>query len=122
MPQLCLLSQRKEYNALTRSRHGGYGDNLMGQGSEKHPLPLGLDLKNWLLVIWHQAVLKVNLMIENTSSRNMTIPPKAIVCQLNVANQIHKLVEPSIVNLASQVCKDMSMNLDNLSPGQLWLG
>ena len=38
--------QRKEIYALTKIRHVGYGVNLMGEVSEKHPLPLGLDLKN----------------------------------------------------------------------------
>ena len=38
--------QRKEIYALTKMSHVGYGVNLMGEVSEKHPLPLGLDLKN----------------------------------------------------------------------------
>ena len=42
--------QRKEIHALTRINHGGYGVNLMGDVSEKHPLPQGLDLKNSYLI------------------------------------------------------------------------
>ena len=38
--------QRKEIYALTKIRHGGYGVSLMGDVSEKHPLPQGLELKN----------------------------------------------------------------------------
>ena len=38
--------QRKEIHTLSKITHGGYGVNLMGEVSEKHPLPLGLDLKN----------------------------------------------------------------------------
>ena len=38
--------QRKEIHALTKIRHGGYGVNLIGEVSEKHPLSQGLKLKN----------------------------------------------------------------------------
>ena len=34
-------------------------------------------------------------MLENTTRRNITIPAKAIVCQLNLTNQIPKLLLPS---------------------------
>ena len=34
-------------------------------------------------------------MLENTTRKNITIPAKAIVCQLNLANQIPKLLLPS---------------------------
>ena len=90
-------SQRKEIHALTKISHGGYGVNLMGEVSEKHPLPQGLDLKNSYCDLTPGSV-KVNLMIENTTNRNITIPGKAIVCQLNLANKIPKLLLP-ICNL-----------------------
>ena len=38
---------------------------------------------------------KVNLMIENTTNKNITIPAKAIVCQINLANKIPKLLLPT---------------------------
>ena len=38
---------------------------------------------------------KVNVMIENTPRKNITIPAKAIVCQLNLANKIPKLLLPT---------------------------
>ena len=66
----------------------------MGEVSEKHPLPLGLDLKNSYCDLIPGSA-KVNLMIENTTSRNITIPAKAIVCQLNLANKIPKLLLPT---------------------------
>ena len=34
-------------------------------------------------------------MIENTTNRNITIPAKAIVCQLNLANKTPKLLLPT---------------------------
>ena len=104
--------QRKEIHALTKIRHGGYGVNLMGEVSEKHPLPLGLDLKNSYCDLTPGSA-KVNLMIENTTNRNITIPAKAIVCQLNLANKIPKLLLPT--------CKpeEKSDEHDNFSPSQV---
>ena len=86
--------QRKEIHALTKIKHGGYGVNLIGEVSEKHPLPQGLDFKNSYCNLTPGSA-KINLMLENTTRRNITIPAKAIVCQLNLANQIPKLLLPS---------------------------
>ena len=86
--------QRKEIHALTKIRHGGYGVNLMGEVSEKHPLTLGLHLENSYCDLTPGSA-KVNLMIENTTNRNITIPAKAIVCLLNLANKISKLLLPT---------------------------
>ena len=86
--------QRKEIHALTRIKHGGYGVNLMGEVSEKHPLPQGLDFNNSYCDLTPGSA-RVNLMIENTTNKNITIPAKAIVCQLNLANKIPKLLLPT---------------------------
>ena len=84
----------------------------MGEVSEKHPLPLALDLKNSYFDLT-QGSAKVKLMIENTTNRNITIPAKAIVCQLNLANKIPKLLLPT--------CKpeEKSDEHDKFSPGQI---
>ena len=79
---------------MTKIKHGGYGVNLIGEVSEKHPLPQGLDLKNSYCNLTPGSA-EVNLMLENTTRRNITIPAKAIVCQLNLANQSPKLLLPS---------------------------
>ena len=63
----------------------------MGEVSEMHLLPLGLDLKNSYCDLTPGSA-KVNLMIKNSTNRNITIPAKAIVCQLNLANKIPKLL------------------------------
>ena len=60
--------QRKETHALTKIKHGGYGVNLMGEVSEKHPLPQGLELKNSYCDLTPGSA-KVNLMIENTTRK-----------------------------------------------------
>ena len=57
---------------------------------------------------------KVNLMIENTTSRNITIPAKAIVCQLNLANKIPKLLLPTCD--PEDESKEFDTGLDNIFP------
>ena len=87
-------SQRKEIHALTKIKHGGHGVNLIGEVSKKHPLPQGLHLKNRYCNLTPGSA-KVNLSIENTTRKNITIPAKAIVCQLNLANKMPKLLLPT---------------------------
>ena len=74
-------------------------------------MPLGLELKNSYCELTSGSA-KVNLMIENTTSRSITIPAKAIVFQLNLANQIPKLLLPT--------CKpeDKTEEHDNFPPSK----
>ena len=108
-------SQRKEIHALTKIKHGGYGVNLIGKVSEKHPLPQGLDLKNSYCNLTPGSA-KVNLMLENTTRKNITIPAKAIVCQLNLANQIPKLLLPS--SSPEEVLIDIDNEVDRFAQSQ----
>ena len=110
------VGQRKEIHTLTKIRHGGYGVNLMGEVSEKLPLPQGLDLKNSYCALTPGSA-KVNLMIENSTNRNITVPAKAIVCQLNLANKIPKLFSPTC-KPADKSEKHINEQ-DNFSPGQV---
>ena len=84
----------------------------MGEVSEKHPLPLSLDLKNSYCDLTPGSA-KVNLMIRNITNRNITIPAKAIVCQLNLANKIPKLLLPT------RKPEEKSDEHDNFSPSQV---
>ena len=88
----------------------------MGEVSEKHPLPQGLELKNSYCDLTPGSA-KVNLMIENTTSRNITIPARAIVCQLNLPNQIPKILLPTC-NLPEDKSEIQNDKLDNFSPSQ----
>ena len=103
--------QRKEIHALTKIRHGGYGVNLIGEVSEKHLLPQGLQLKNSYCDLTTGSA-KVNLMIENTTNRNIVIPARAVVCQLNLANKIPKILMPTCNDDKPDVDKadDFSVN------------
>ena len=89
--------------------------NLMEEVSEKHPLPPGLDLKNSYCDLTPGSA-KVNLMIENTTNRNITIPAKAIACQLNLANKIRKLLLPTCK--PEEESAEHDHKLDNFSPCQ----
>ena len=107
--------QRKEIHALTKIKHGGYGVNLMGEVSEKHPLPQGLELKNSYCDLTPGSA-KVNLLIENTTRKNITIPAKAIVCQLNLANKIPKLLLPT--SNPEEELTETDTGFDNFSQSQ----
>ena len=107
--------QRKEIHALTKIRHGGYGVNLIGEVSEKHPLPQGLHLKNSYCDLTPGSA-KVNLLIENTTNRNITIPAKAIVCQLNLANKIPKILMPTCNENKPE--NGVRSKIDDFSPSQ----
>ena len=85
----------------------------MGEVSEKHPLPQGLKLKNSYCDLTPGSA-KVNLMIENTTKTNITISAKAIVCQLNLANKIPKLLLPT--SDPKDELKEVDTELDNFFP------
>ena len=62
--------QEKEIHDLTKSKHGGYGVNLIGEVSEKHPLPQGLELKNSSCDLTPGST-EVNLMIVHATKKNI---------------------------------------------------
>ena len=105
-------------------KHGGYGVNLMGEVSEKQPLPQGLEMKNSYCELTPSSA-KVNLLIENTTRKNITIPAKAIVSQLNLANKIPKLLLPTnnpeeeLTETVSEFdnCSQSKADLDDLDLG-----
>ena len=86
-----------------------------GRVSEKHPLPQGLELKNSYCDLTAGSA-KVNLMIENTTRKNITIPAKAIVCQLNLANKIPKLLLPT--SNPEEELTEADIGFDNFSQSQ----
>ena len=88
---------------------------LMGEVSEKNPLPQGLKLNNSYCDLTSCSA-KVNLMIENTTRKTITIPAKAIVCQLNLANKIPKLLLPT--SDPEDESNEVDTGLDNFPPSQ----
>ena len=103
--------QKKEIHALTKIKHGSYDVNIMGEVSEKHPLPQGLELMNSYCDLTPGSA-KVNLMIENTTRKNITIH----VCQLNLANKIPKLLLPT--SDPEDESNEIDTGLDNFPPSQ----
>ena len=98
--------------------HGTYHVNLMGEVREKHPLPQGLELKNSYCDLTPGSA-KVNLLIENTTRKNITIPAKAIVCQLNLANKIPKLLLPT--SNPEEELTEADIEFDNFTQSQAYL-
>ena len=66
-----------------------YGVNLIGEVSEKHPLPQGLQLKNSYCDLTPGSA-KVNLMIENTTNKNVVIPARAVCVSIESSKQNSK--------------------------------
>ena len=106
--------QRKEIHALTKIRHDGYGVNLIGEVSEKHPLKL---TNSYCALTPGSA--KINLIIENSTNKNIVIPARAFVCQLNLANKIPKIFMPTCNDDKPDVDKavDFSVNHFDLDDG-----
>ena len=103
---------------MTKIRHDGYGINLIGKVSEKHPLPQGLNLKNRYCDLT-PGCAQINLLIENTTNQNITIPDKAIVCQLNLANNIPKIL---LSTCNENEPEGQDRKSDDFSPSQADLG
>ena len=78
-------------------------------------MPQGLDLKISYSNLTPGSA-KVNLMLENTTRKNITIPARAIVCQLNLANQIPKLLLPT--SSPEEELIDIDNELDKFSQSQ----
>ena len=83
--------ERKEIHGFTKIQHGGYSVNCMSEPAIDHSLPTGLKLQTG----YRQLSLgscRVSTGIDNLSDKDITIPAKAIISQLNLANKIPKLV------------------------------
>ena len=85
--------ERKEIHGLTKIKHGGYSVNCMSEPAIGHSLPTGLKLQACYSQI-SPGSCRVSTVITNLSDRDITLPAKAIISQLSLANKIPKLVYP----------------------------
>ena len=82
-----------EIHGITKIKHGGYSVNLSSEASSNHPLPKGLKNVNAYCNL-SPGSSRVNVMVENTGVKDVKLPAKAIICQLQLANIIPKLLFP----------------------------
>ena len=91
-PPLCVVrttkpitiyaGERKEIHGLTKIKHGGY--SAIG-----HSLPTGLKLQAGYSQL-SPGSCRVSTVIDNLSDKDITLPAKAIISQLSLANKIPK--------------------------------
>ena len=78
-------------------------------------MPQGLELKHSYCDLTPGSA-KVKLLIESTTRKNIIITVKAIVCQLNLANKIPKLLLPTSNN--EEELTEADIEFDNFFQSQ----
>ena len=83
--------ERRKIHGITKIKHGGYSVNCMNEPAIGHSLPTGLKLQAGYSQL-SPGSCRVSTVIDNLSDKDIIIPEKAIISQLNLANKIPKLV------------------------------
>ena len=83
----------KEIHGLTKIKHGGFAVNCISEPAIGNNLPKGLKLIPGYSPLGPGSC-RVPTVIENSTDTDITIPARAIVCQLGLANMIPKLIYP----------------------------
>ena len=83
----------KEIHGLTKIKHGGFTVNCISEPAIGHNLPKGLKLIPGYSPLGPGSC-RVSTVIENSTDTDITIPARAVVCQLGLANMIPKLIYP----------------------------
>ena len=92
-PITIYAGDRKKIHGLTKIKHGGYSVNCMSEPAIGHSLPTRLKLKAGFCQL-SPGSCRVSTVIDNLSDKDITIPARAIISQLSLANKIPKLVYP----------------------------
>ena len=92
-PVTIYAGERKEIHGITKIKHGGYSVNCISEPAMEKALPKGLKLITGYSPLGAGSS-RVSNVIENTSDKDITIPAKTIVSQLNLTNMIPKLIYP----------------------------
>ena len=92
-PITIYAGERKEIHGITKIKHGGYSVNCMIEPAIGHSLPTGLILQAGYSQL-SSGSCRVLTVIDNLSDKDITIPAKAIIGHLSLANKIPKLVYP----------------------------
>ena len=92
-PITIYAGERKEIHGITKIKHGGYSVNFMSEPAIGHSLPTGLKLQAGYSQL-SPGSCGVSNVTANLSDKDITIPAKAIISQLILANKIPKFVYP----------------------------
>ena len=92
-PVLIQAGTSREIHGWTKIKHGGYGVNCISEPAIGQQLPKGLKLIPGYSPL-SPGSCRVSAVVENTTDRDITIPARATICQLGLANRIPKLIYP----------------------------
>ena len=92
-PVLIQAGTSREIHGLTKIKHGGYAVNCISEPAIGQQLPKGLKLIPGYSPL-SPGSCRVSAVVENTTDRDITIPARATICQLGLANRIPKLIYP----------------------------
>ena len=92
-PVLIQAGMCKEIHGLTKIKHGGYTVNCISEPAIGQQLPKGLKLIPGYSPL-SPGSCRVSAVVENTTNGDITIPARATICQLGLANKIPKLIYP----------------------------
>ena len=86
--------QVSSVSGITKIKKGGYSMHAVAEASTKATLPEGVSLVEEQYVNLEHGSSRVGLLLKNDTPHSVTIPAKAVVCQLTLGNLVPKLVAP----------------------------
>ena len=92
-PVLIQAGTSREIHGLTKIKHGGYAVNCISELAIGQQLPKGLKLIPGYSPL-SPGSCRVSAVVENNTSKDITIPARTTICQLGLANRIPKLIYP----------------------------
>ena len=92
-PVLIQAGTSREIHGLTKIKHGGYAVNCISEPAIGQQLPKGLKLIPGYSPL-SPGSCRVSAVVENSTGKDITIPARATICQLGLANRIPKLIYP----------------------------
>lgn len=98
-------------HGVTKIRHGGFAVNCMSENSSAHPLPRGLDAVNAYCDLTPGSS-RVYVAVHNNTSKSITLPARAVVSQLSLANIIPKLLYPA-PDSEEEATKNSDIDIDS---------
>ena len=92
--------------------------NLIAEPSENNQLPSSVQCTP-TYYNWEPGSNRVTVGLRNVSAKQITIPSRTVVCQIQLANMVPKLQTPKEQDPSEQKGKDNSWILDQLDLGEI---
>ena len=107
----------------TKLKGHGMRLNLIAEPSESNCLPLSIQCTPTYCNL-EPGSNRVTIGLRNVSAKQITIPSRAVVCQVQLTNIVPKIKTPKEQDSTEQMGKDNTWILDQLDLGELerWSG